>query len=101
MWAISDFGPVHSIGDPGDGTVQVATVPTCGPFVILSPIQSIADSRDGRGKVATMPTYGPFRILSPVQRNGDPRDNHRAHMSTISHHIPVQSIGDPRHGRGC
>ena len=41
MWAISDSVPVLSIGDPRDGRGQVATVRTCGPFLILSPCRAL------------------------------------------------------------
>ena len=37
MWAISAFIPVLSIGDPRDGMSFGATMPTCGPLLILSP----------------------------------------------------------------
>ena len=53
-----------------------------------------------------MPTCGPLSILFPAMKHwGPPRrqglGSHYAHMWAISAFVPVQSIGDPRDGRGC
>ena len=37
MWVISELVPVHCIGDHQDGMRYGATMPTCGPILILSP----------------------------------------------------------------
>ena len=51
-----------------------------------------------------MPTCGPFLLLSPCRALGTPETaglgRHYAHMWAISAFVPVQSIGDPRDGRG-
>ena len=99
MWAISDFVLVQSIGDPRDGRGKVASMPTCGPFLILSAKQSIGNPRDGRCSLATVPTCGPFLILSSCRALGTPKTaglgSHCAHMWAISDFVLVQSIGDP------
>ena len=48
------------------GRGYVATLPTCGPLLILSPALKRRGPLDGRGYVATLPTCGPLLILSPV-----------------------------------
>ena len=71
MWAICDFVPVQSIREPGDGRGYVATVPTCGPFLLLSLCRAF-----GTPKTAGLGSHG-------------------AHMWAISDFVLVQSIGDP------
>ena len=93
------LSPVERIGEPGDRKGYVATVATCGPFLILSSckalgtpewqglrshcahmwaisdivlVQSIGVPRDGRSSLATVPTCGPFLNLSPAQSIGAP-----------------------------
>ena len=76
MWAISAFVPVLSIADPRDGMGQGATVPTCGPLLILSPCGALgAHETAGVGSQC-------------------------AHMWAISDFVLVLNIGDPRGGGG-
>ena len=43
----------------------MATLPTCGPPLIMPPVLSRGDPPGGRGYVATLPTCGPPVILPP------------------------------------
>ena len=52
----------------------VATLPTCGPHLILPSALKRCGPPGGRGYVATLPTSGPNLILPPaVKRRGSPR----------------------------
>ena len=109
----------------------MATVPTCGPFLILSSVQSIGPRRQGLGS-----HFARLWVISdfvPCPKHwGAPRrhglGSHCAHIWAISDFVPrpkhwgpprrqrlgsqcaqiwailifsrVQSIGDPRDGRG-
>ena len=64
----------EALGNPLDGTGDVAKLPTCGPLLILSPTLKRWGPLDGRGDVAKLPTCGPLLILSPtLERLGPPR----------------------------
>ena len=93
LWATSDSVPwLYSGGEPPGGRGYVATLPTCGPLLILPPalkrwgsprrqglcthlahlwatsdsvppLQSGGDPLGGRNYVATLPTLGPLAIL--------------------------------------
>ena len=41
MWAIFAFVPVQSIWDPRESRGEVATMPTCGPFLLLFPCRAL------------------------------------------------------------
>ena len=96
LWATSDFAPrSEAEGNPLGGKGYVATLPTCGPLLILPPAlrrwgslkrqglcshlahkwatsdfvpRSEAEGNPfgGKGYVATLPTSGPLLILPPV-----------------------------------
>ena len=67
----------------------VATLPTCGPLLILPPALKRWGPPGGRGYVATLPTCGPPLILPPaLKRWGSPRRHglctHLAHLWATS-----------------
>ena len=48
MWTTSDYVPVQIIGDPRHGMGFLATVITCGPFLILSLCRALGTPQTAR-----------------------------------------------------
>ena len=82
LCATSDCAPrSQAVGTPLGGRRYVATLPTCGPPLILPPwatsdsapcSKAAGTPRGGRGYVATLPTCGPLLILPPALKRWGP-----------------------------
>ena len=91
-----------SSGDPPGGRGYVATLPTCGPLLIVSPALKRWGPPGGRGYVATSPTCVPSLILPPaLKRWGPPRQqelcSHLAHLWATCDSTPrSEAVGTPQ-----
>ena len=80
----------------------VATLPTCGPLLILPPVLKRWGAPRRHGNVATLPTCGPLLILPPaLKRWGPPRRqplcSHLAHLLATSDSAPrSEAVGTPQ-----
>ena len=102
LWATSDSAPrSEAVGTPPGGKGYVATLPTCGPLLILPPALKRWGPPGGKGYVATLPTCGPLLILPPaLKRWGPPRRqglcSHLAHLWATSDSAPrSKAVGTP------
>ena len=99
--ATSDCAPVLSGGDPPGGRGCVATLPNCGPPLVLPAALKRWDPPGSRGYVATLPTCGPFLILpAALKRRGPPRwqglCSHFAHLWDTCDPAPSsEAVGTP------
>ena len=79
----------------------MATLPTCGPPMILPPALKRWGPLGGGGYVATLPTCGPLPILPPaLKRWGPPMRqglcSHLAHLWATSDSAPrCETVGTP------
>ena len=101
LWATSDMPPpltcppLPNGGPQPCGRGYVATLPTCGPLLMLPPSRgSDGDPLGGKGYVATLPTCGPSLILAPAQK----RRGTRRRQGLCSHltHLWATSDAAPR-----
>ena len=133
LWATSDSAPRSEAVGTSSGRGYVATLPTCGPLLILPPARkrwgpprrqglcshlahlwATSDSAppseavgtpSGRGYVATLPTCGPLLILPPARKRWGPPwrqglCSHLAHLWATSDSAPrSEAVGTPG-GRG-
>ena len=80
----------------------MATLPTCGPPLILPPALKRWGPPGGRGYVATLPTCRPPLILPPaLKRWGPPKRqglcSHLAHLCATSGFAPCsEAVGTPQ-----
>ena len=64
LWATSDSAPrSEAVGTPRGSKGHVATLPTCGPLLILPPALKRWGPHMRKGYVAALPTCGPLVIL--------------------------------------
>ena len=79
-------------------------MPTCGPFLLLSPGRALGTPKTAVIRYPLCPHVGHFCFCLRAE-HWEPRrqqglGSHYAHMWAISAFLPVQSIGDPRDGKG-
>ena len=81
--------------------VYVATLPTCGPLLILPPALKRWDPPGGKGFLATLPTCGPLLILPPALKRWGPPGrqglcSHLAHLwPTSDSATRAKAVGTP------
>ena len=79
-------------------------MPTCGPFLLVSPWRALETPELAVIRYPLCPHVRHFCFCPRAEHWGPPKrqglGSHYAHMWAISAFVPVQSIGDPRDGRG-
>ena len=74
LWATSDSAPgSEAVGTPQAAGGYVATLPTCGPPLILPLALKRRNPPGGRGYVATFPIRGPHLLLPPALKRCGPQ----------------------------
>ena len=104
LWATSDSDPRSEPvppPPPPSGKGYVATLPTCGPPLILLPALTRWELLGGKGYLATLPTCGPPLILTPALKRWGPHMrqglcSHLAHLWATFDSAPCsQAVGTP------